>query len=109
MPLELMGTTSIIALMYKREHRKYKRENPKYKREHPKWLGHNHVSIGNVQLGSTHVNIDGCPSMKKIACQKITCSVQQLVRNISPGQNIETLHYSAVNLGDTGDFETRSQ
>jgi hypothetical protein len=50
MPLALMGT--MIALIYKREH--------------PKWLGHNRVNIGNFQLGSTHVNIDGYPSMKKI-------------------------------------------
>jgi hypothetical protein len=73
MPLALMGT--MIAGIYKRQNPKYKRQNPKYKREREPEI----VNTGNVQLGSTHVNIDGCPSVKKIAYQKITCSVQQRV------------------------------
>jgi hypothetical protein len=49
------------------------RENLKYKR-----ASRMDVNIGDVQLGSPHVNIDRCPSMKKIAHRKITCSVQQI-------------------------------
>jgi hypothetical protein len=30
-------------------------------------LGHSRVTIGNDQFGSTHVHIDGFPSMKKIS------------------------------------------
>jgi hypothetical protein len=95
-PPALMGT--MIALIYKREHPKYKNENPKYKREHPKWLVHSRVDIGNVPLGSTHVNIDGYPSMKKIAYQKITCSVQQSLTGIKFGRRRNTKQRSLTHL-----------